>query len=236
MHRRVAAHLALISSILASAPCGSFASEPAAAPSRIDLAGGIAVIALGKDSADDAWDLATRVYLDPLLRPASLQEPTARVLAGEQPAPRSSPALTELASVRSSLNATRDPANLRLLDSVADGLHVSAVLLVVQAAPGRPRAKLRLAHARDFIEPDLWKQPDSAQHPSWQPAIGWLHAHAMASRRAQAQPPGPQSSNLLTSPWFWGALGAAATAAIVVYAVGRDDSPSSIHLQGRVGP
>ena len=231
MHRRVAARVALTSWIVASSPCGSSASEPAGSPSRIDLSSGIAVIAVGNDASEHAWDLATGVYLDPLLRPAHLQEPTARVLAGETPAPRSGDALQKFAAVRRSLTARDDPANLGLLSSVAAQLQVSALVLVVQPSPGQPRAKMYLAHARDFVHPDLWKQPSAAQQPSWGPAIAWLHG-----REPQPQLPSPQSRNLLTSPWFWGALGAAASAAVVVYALERDDSSNSIHLQGRVGP
>jgi hypothetical protein len=42
------------------------------------------------------------------------------------------------------------------------------------------------------------------------------------------------SKPFYTSPWFWGAVGAAAFGGAAVYFATRDNSPSTIHLQLQV--
>ncbi len=240
MRWRVAAFLALAGSAAAGAmPRAAAGQTPAAPPSAaapIDLTRGVAVVALGTSAQDAAWDLAVRVYIDPLLRPQRLDEPTARVVAGEQPDPSgASPTRQELAAIRGTLRNTPDAANMRLLGSLASQLEVSALALVYRLWPDQPHALLYVASTHTFAQPELWKQPDGSGHPSWQAAVWWLHGHAAACHHP-AQAPASEHRSVVASPWFWGALGVAAGAAVLVYALTRDESLNTIHVQGRLGP
>lgn len=213
----------------------SAAELPSKTSTPIDLHHGLIVVACSPDVADQAWSLASSVYRDALLRPASTDEHTVRVLAGDEPDAGAPQAVRELARARASLDP-QTPAAPRVADSVAKELGVSGLLLVHQVAPGYVRARLYRSSARSFYPIDLWPVPDPQGHPSWDTAVAWLHANAEASRERRAA--GTQGA-VTRSGWFWGALGAAAGAAVLVYATSRSDdssSPSTIHLSGRVGP
>lgn len=205
------------------------------ASSPIDLHHGVIVVACSPAVSMDAWSLASGIYRDATLRPALADEATVRVLAGDEPGPDASQAVRDLANSRIALDP-QTPAAPRVADSVSKELKVSGLLLVHEVAPGYVRARLYRSAERSFYPIDLWPVPDALGRPSWDTAIGWLHAHAEAARNRQAH--GTQGGTL-RSGWFWGALGAAAGVAVIAYAAGRNDdasSPSSIHLNGRIGP
>lgn len=228
----LAAGLGWMPSASAQAPAATTSSDHAG--ERISLQRGVAVVAMGTDATDATWALASRVYADPLLRPIQLDEPTARVLAGEEAGARAAPRMRELAIARQALRPG-DPLVPRLAESISAELGGASLLLVHMASPAQPRALLYSASKRALVTPELWQQPDARGVRSWEAAVGWLHAHALASQpRAPARAPG--SKSVLASGWFWGALGAAAAVAVVIVAVGRDDSADTVHVQGRLGP
>jgi hypothetical protein len=224
--------------MLACTPC---VAVPAAAASpsvkkaseALDFRHGVAVVAID-DAVDPAWGLATRVYSDPLLRPAKLDDATARTLAGEPVAPSASPRLHELSQARKALKGD-DPMAGRIAASIAADLGGANLLVVRQTARG-PHARLFLASSRSFYSPDLWQQKNVEGTPSWEAAVAWLHGHALASR-PMPQPEPAKSTSIFRSGWFWGAIGAAATIGIVAATIGSsDDSSDSLHVRGRVGP
>ena len=216
-------------------PVCAYAEPPRAAPAQapagpVDLKDGIAVIAAAKAPIGEAWSLATSVYSDPKLRPSRLDDATARVLAGEPVPKRASAKLRELAELRSEIRP-EGTATKRLLSSLASELQVSGLLVVYQVGPAQPRARLFVAARGDFAEPVLWPQPEPNGKRSWRVAQQWLRAQSSRGRQ-----PSSSGSSVVASPWFWGALVAAAGAAVIGYSVTRDDDSNSIHLQGRVSP
>jgi hypothetical protein len=57
------------------------------------------------------------------------------------------------------------------------------------------------------------------------------HAPALATAPVPPLPPAPPESHpFYTSPWFWGAVGAAAFGGVAVYFATRDNSTDTIHL------
>ena len=111
---------------------------PALAPSASAQPGkpagqGIAVLAVGP-ARDEAFALARAIY-GSRLRPTSLDEVRARVLAGAAPPPNASRELRELAEVRAGI-AGEDAAGRRLLTGVAQQVGAEALLVVkVERAP-----------------------------------------------------------------------------------------------------
>jgi hypothetical protein len=221
-------------SALAAAPEAPAVERAHVEATRVDLARGVAVVAEGEGALEPAWALATRVYRDPLLRPAGLDDTTARALAGEAPA-RATPKLAELADLRKALGG-EGAASRRLLASLGAELGVSALLVVYVPAAGQRRARLYSVAAGAFARPELWPQPNPEGLPSWEAAAAWLHARAAASRASAGKKPAEPAKSPFASGWFWGAVGAAAALAIVAVIATRDETPSTIHLQGRVGP
>jgi hypothetical protein len=62
-----------------------------------------------------------------------------------------------------------------------------------------------------------------------------LRAPPLATSPAPpAKPKEPESHPFYTSPWFWGAVGAAAFGGTAVWFATRDNSPSTIHLELQV--
>jgi hypothetical protein len=62
-----------------------------------------------------------------------------------------------------------------------------------------------------------------------------LRAPSLATSPAPpAKPKEPESHPFYTSPWFWGAVGAAAFGGTAVWFATRDNSPSTIHLELQV--
>ena len=123
-----------------SPPSESFLGPPAQ-PAK-PATQGIAVLAIGP-ARDEAFALARAVY-GSRLRPASLDEVRARVLAGAAPPPNASRELRELAEVRAGIT-TEDAAARRLLTGLAQQVGAQALLVVrveraASAAPVGPPA------------------------------------------------------------------------------------------------
>jgi hypothetical protein len=99
---------------------------------------GVAVLAVGGASRDEAFALARAVY-GSRLRPRSLDEVRARVLAGGDPPANASRELRELAEVRGAVTGD-DAAGRRLLTGLAQqvGAHALLVVKVEPVAPAPP--------------------------------------------------------------------------------------------------
>jgi hypothetical protein len=86
--------------------------------------------------------------------------------------------------------------------------------------------------------------PDDGAAVSWKATVESLHrafgpvvASPAAALTPVPVPPRPEDHTrapFYRSPWFWGALGAAAFGAGAVYFATRDNSPNTIHLQVQV--
>ncbi|MCL2777171.1 MAG: hypothetical protein FWD73_04140 [Polyangiaceae bacterium] len=95
---------------------------------------GIAVLAAGQ-SRESAFVLARAVYASHL-RPASVDEAHARILAGEPPAENAPADLRDLAALREAI-AGDDAPSRRLLASIAHQLGVSALLVLTREGASR---------------------------------------------------------------------------------------------------
>ncbi len=222
-------------------PVANPPSSPAAqGPVRIAV---LASGASGPSSGSAAWRLAQAVYADDTLRP-DVDEAHARVLAGEAPAAAGSPDLRELAELRAGVNGD-DAASRQLLHAISASLKVRAILVVRSLQDQVPTARVYLAPDNVFDAAQYL--PDAGTKESWTGAVQSLHrafggagtiTTPAAAIRGSLSKPKPAESSAHTpfyaSPWFWGALGAAAFGAGAVYFATRDTSPSTIHLQVQV--
>jgi hypothetical protein len=202
---------------------------------------GLAVLAVG-DAAAVAWPLAQAVYANEFLRPA-FGEGEARVLAGEPAPPNASSELRDLADSRAAVHGDDAPSR-RLLSSLSAQLHVRAIVTVQQAPPSKPSARLFLATTGAFDAATY--APDDSPGLTWNGTVKSLErtfvsvpAPAAATAPVAPAPQAPRAGEhthtpFYKSPWFWGALGAAAFGAGAVYFATRDNSPSTIHLQVQV--
>jgi hypothetical protein len=117
---------------------GPASSSPTSmsSPPSTPVGQGIAVLAIGP-ARDEAFALARAVY-GSRLRPTSLDEIRARVLAGAPSPPNASRELRELAEVRAGIT-TEDAAARRLLTGLAQQVGAQALLVVkVERAPAAP--------------------------------------------------------------------------------------------------
>lgn len=218
---------------------------------------GLAVIAL-QGTSEAAWPLAKAIYARPTLRPASLDEARARVLAGEPLPPQATAALRDLAETRVAVHGDDAPSR-QLLSSIAQSLHVRGLVVVGQERVEAPVVTM----GTDTPEPPPASQPyarvflvetgsmDAARYYRDDDASWTGTTRSLERTYGVALPtptPGPlttppklkpdessASHPFYSSPWFWGALGAAAVGATAVYFATQDNSGSStIHLQAQV--
>ncbi|AKU97560.1 hypothetical protein AKJ09_04224 [Labilithrix luteola] len=120
------------------APAASpFAPVASSTPSPNATAKGVAVLSLG-EAREEAFMLARAVYAS-RLRPPTVDEAHARVLAGEAPAENAVADVRELAELRAAITGDDAPSR-RLLGSLADQLHVSGLLVVTVETPPQPPA------------------------------------------------------------------------------------------------
>ena len=126
-----------------SPPRDSFLRPGPASSATAPAGQGIAVLAIGP-ARDEAFALARAVY-GSRLRPTSLDEVRARVLAGAPPPPNASRELRELAEVRAGIT-TEDAAARRLLTGLAQQVGAQALLVVkVDRGPALPPATAPVA-------------------------------------------------------------------------------------------
>jgi hypothetical protein len=239
-------------------PAASPPSQAAAPNEPTPAPRGLAVVAL-EGMADSAWPLARAVYADNALRPAWLDEEHARVLAGEPASPSAARDLVELAQTRAAIHGDDAPSR-QLLSSLCVSLHVLGAV-VVESGHGGPEARVFVAstssfdaasYAPDAPAPSTWGTAGSSL--VWANTVGSLRrayaaADAKTSGTAPAAPaflapvapapPRPDSAPsghtpFYLSPWFWGAVGAAAFGAAAIYFATRDNGSDSIHLQVQV--
>ncbi len=230
----------------ATAPSGESGPAPRA-PSR-----GLAVLAVGDGSAV-AWPLARALYAKPGVRPAEVDEAHARVLAGEPPLAGASKDLMDLAETRAAIHGEDAPSR-QLLSSIATTFHLRGIVVVMPAtdASPLPQARVFVAEGASFDAARYAPEASDAGEPDWSGAIVSLdrtYGISIASTPAPAAKPAPDlathalpagnekdatSRPFYASPWFWGAIGAAALGATALYFATRDNTPSTIHLQLQV--
>ncbi len=117
--------------VLAAITPRAFAQQPQSPPQ------GVAVIGLAS-ARDDAFTLARAIYKSSL-RPASLDEIRARVLAGDPPPPNASREVRDLAELRAGIRGD-DAASRQLLASLASRTRVRAILIVSLEEETDPQA------------------------------------------------------------------------------------------------
>ena len=210
------------------APRGGAADEPAhtspsataPAPPRAAPHGAV-VVAASEGAGPAARALAFEVYRDPELRP-SIDDPTARVLAGAAPGEGAPPRLAELAELRVSIArswpptsapATVDagpappPSDLvtrRLLASL--GVEVGAELVVVVVMDGtHPVARALRPTVATFERVELGPTVETAQDGSkafhWPGAVATLRGLIPPAAPASPAPPlAPKAAPLAPAP------------------------------------
>jgi hypothetical protein len=235
-------------------------AQATSAPVAASKGHGLAVLAApGAEAA--TWPLAKEVYARDPLRPA-VDEARARVIAGEAAPPALRDLSEERAGVhgddaasRAVLKTIATQLGVRAIVVVFPGEPVSARVFLADAgafdaaryAPEPADAasdggvsslrwtgtvtSLDRAYAEPASAPAAPASPASPM-PSGEPA----HAPPLATSET---PPAPKPKNeeskpFYASPWFWGAVGAAAFGGTAVYFATRDNSPSTIHLQLQV--
>ncbi len=208
---------------------------------------GLVVLGVG-DSADATWPLAQAVYGNDVLRPAELDEAHARVLAGESPDASAPRDVKELAELRAGVHGDDAPSQA-LLVNIAARVHVRSVLVLFASADAAPSARLFTADsgfdAATYAPDDgsrawsgtvrslsrMFTGPSSSTNPTPSVTATALPASPPAAPRSE---PKPASKPFYLSPWFWGAIGAAAFGGLAVFLVTRDTSDGQIHLQMQV--
>ena len=256
----------------ASAPASPSTPPPSAVPSAPAPAhaAGLAVIAVSGANAA-AWTLAQSVYANDALRPSSLDEAHARVLAGESPPPGAPRDLADLAETRAAVRGDDAPSRA-ILASLANSFHVRGIVVVEMdrsASAGVQASASVQASARVFVaesatfdaahygpdapaasaEPLAWsgavaslarafREPAEALTPAPAPPASPASRAAAPALATSGMPPAPRtspegstSSAFYKSPWFWGAVGAAAFGAGAIYFATRDNPSGAIHLE-----
>lgn len=207
---------------------------------------GVIVVASPR-ATDAAWELARAVYATSL-RPSRLTEPTARLLVADPERVRvdSASAVGQLLPLGSTGSDSSRPA----LEAIAREVGARAALVVVTPPRGG-------AHARLLVVGEKAWQPvrlEADAKGEWNTATEWLEGWyartftardsarmASGSGRRQARQSSEntdesRSTPFYRSPWFWGAVGAAAVLAGAVILATRDNSDEAIHLDMRVTP
>ncbi len=229
------------------------ASAAPVAPAPRTQARGLAVLAVG-DGVFVAWPLARALYGKAGLRPVEIDEAHARVLAGEPPVTGAAKDLTDLAETRAAIRGDDAPSR-QLLASIATQFHVRGIVVVMPAVDLPTQARVFVADSASFdaarYAPDEGKVGDTAE-ADWSGAVASLdRAYGISLAPAPTPVAGPAPSlathalaenkekdatsrPFYASPWFWGAVGAAALGATALYFATRDNAPSQIHLQLQV--
>lgn len=235
----------------ASSAAGS-ATSPRSAPQ------GVAV--LGAGSAREAAFIVARALYAGRLRPASLDEPRARILAGDPPAEGASADLRELAELREGVRG-EGAASRRVLAGIAEKLALAAILVVevepsasatrAPSAPGgsmAPVARLFLADSGEIDAARYGPEPGVEGPLAWRATVASLERRLLPHAGAPsvlgpvgAAPPAKAAAKtedgsrpFYGSGWFWAAIGGAALAGTAIFFLARDTTADTIHLQMRV--
>lgn len=220
------------------APAPASPAAPVAAVAPIpSTPAGVAVVALG-NSSEVTWPLARAVYARPKLRPAHLSEDQVRVLAGD-PVDKAAPmALQELSNDRANLGG--DPSTTSLV-SLGSQLHVAALYVVVaipsKVAGVKDRARARLFSVSNRAFVGDWRTPQTGLEGNIRKdadfdAAGW--SGAVKSAEAALTEKSDGGKPFYSSPWFWGALGAAAALGTTAIIISSTKSTDTLSLRGEV--
>lgn len=228
--------------LLATAVMVLFCLSAAADATNADARRGLAVLALGA-STDATWPLAQTVYASATLRPASIDDERARVLAGEPAAADTAAKVRDIAALRAAIRGD-DAASRVLLSSLASTLLVRGIV-VVDAATSTVRARVFVAETGAF-DAALYQPGGDATNPwgetvrSLERAFGPSSAPVAAPAVATHDVAAPKSTaspgkrSIWASPWLWSAVGAAALAGGALYLATRDPGSDRIRLQVEV--
>jgi hypothetical protein len=244
----------MIGRLAASAFLGGALLFAAPLSARADDARGAIVMSTSPDAVSAAKPLAREVYKDEALRP-TIDDATARVLAGEAPPEGSPPKLLELRDLRASaLSAGSEAASRKLLAAI--GADRKARLVVtVSMEGGRPRAKVLRVETSSYEGIEIGATTETA--PSGETIFHWPGAADALRKllpadgpRASASSAGPldkplpaapkpaPSRSIWSSPWFWAVLGGVVAAGAGTFAIVKTtkaDEPT-VHIVGRVAP
>ncbi len=248
--RRLAIRAVLAGACAFAAAPGARAGTPSVdAGAPVSRARGLALLARAGNA--DAWTLARGIYARPALRPSEIDDAHARVLAGEPPAEAAPKDLTDLAETCAAIKGDDAPSRA-LLASLATTFHVRGIVVFVTSSDLPPYARLFLAETGAFDAARYVAERADGGDADWSAAIAsldrtygvvtapsspraeWAAAPTLATRDVPAGKETGGSRPFYASPWFWGAIGAAALGGTALYFATRDNSPSSIHLQLQV--
>ncbi len=189
---------------------------------------GFAVVA-ADGAIDAAWPLAGAVYGSSTLKPPTIDDARARVLAGEA-GTGTTPELTELAELRAGVKGD-DAASRQVLGALAQKLSLRGVVVVFAGNP--PTARLYDAESHTF---DAARY--TAENGDWKAAVRSLERpYAPQTAPLVLTPPVPkktESKPFYLSPWFWGAIGAALLIGGGVLIATNVQTSDTIHLQLRM--
>lgn len=233
--------------LLFAAPLGARAEE---APKSVE-ARGVIVMSTSPEAVSAAKPLARDVYKDEALRP-TIDDATARVLAGEAPAEGAPPKLMELRDLRASaFSAGSEAASRKLVSAIGADLKARLVVTVSMEG-GRPLARVLRVETSAYEGITLGATTETAPSGEttfhWPGAVDALHKLLPADGpRALAKPapaapkpaskPAP-SESIWKSPWFWAVLGGVVAAGAGTFAIVKAtnaDEPT-VHIVGRVAP
>lgn len=220
-----------------------------------DARQGLGVLGVG-DAQPAAFVLARALYAS-RLRPPGLDEKRARVLAGESAAADAPTELKDLAELRAAVSG-EDAASRKLLAGLCEDFKLAGIVVVSREATAAPggdaavdpapvTARLFVASTGEFDAARYAPLAGVSGAAAWRPVVGSLEQRFPAARPAVTGALSPtaasaaprkasenESRPFYASPWFWGALGAAALLGTGAYFASRSSSSDSINLQLRV--
>jgi len=219
---------------------------------------GAIVVAIGANATGAAKPLARDVYRDEALRPANLDETTARVLVGDIAVEDVPPKLRDTNDIRSRLSheTSNEVTNRRLLASFGVEQHAE-IVVAVSVVDDRAIARVMRVSTAQYepteIGATIARDPAGHSNVSWPGATTTLRTFVTAPPPPAPPPPiapvktsaapktpkePPKGSSWYRSPWFWGPLGAvvAAGAAVLIASKATEDDGGVVRLRGQVAP
>jgi len=179
-----------------------------------------------------------------------------------QPRSRALPSPAEVLSTVGAVEGAEPAVARRLLASLGRDLGVELVVLVSHG-PDAPVARVLRVTERRFLPLSLSPRPQPIEagqsaRPDWSDAMSILASALVRSRTtrrsaapvaapsapadpavvASAADSGGGSFDWLTSPWFWGGFGVVAAVGVTVIVLSQTtmNQPSTVLINGRVGP